>query len=70
VDDKTLQQQTKSNSMQNFQYGFDDKFGVTLIERMGNNRDIFNRIFEDKDFGELVKTWMLKKVYDRIRTEA
>jgi type I restriction enzyme, R subunit len=70
VDDITLQQQAKSNSMENFKYGFDDKFGTTLIERMDNNQDIFNRIFEDKDFGELVKTWMLKKVYDRIRTEA
>lgn len=70
VNDIILQSQAKSNSIDNFKYGFEDKFGTTLIERMENNQDIFNRIFEDKEFGDLVKKWMLKKVYERIRAES
>ena len=61
-----LSLQAKSNSMDNFKFGFDDMFMDTLIGRMEQNQDIFAKMMDDKDFGEIVKTYMLKKVYNRL----
>ncbi|BAY76517.1 type I restriction-modification system R subunit [Nostoc linckia NIES-25] len=69
VQDKTLSQQAKSNSIQNFKYGFEDVFLTKLIERMDLNQDIFTKIIDFKDFGEVVKDWMLRKVYTRLTQE-
>jgi type I restriction enzyme R subunit len=66
IQNESLSQQAKSNSIQNFKYGFDDVFLTTLIERMEDNQDIFTKIIDDPEFGDAVKDWMLKKVYDRL----
>ena len=66
IQNESLSQQAKSNSIQNFKYGFDDVFLTTLIERMEDNQDIFTKIIDDPEFGDVVKAWMLKKVYDRL----
>lgn len=66
IRNESLSQQAKSNSIQNFKYGFEDIFLTTLIERMEDNQDIFTKIIDDQDFGEAVKEWMLRKVYDRL----
>lgn len=66
IQNESLSQQAKSNSIQNFKYGFDDVFLTTLIERMEDNQDIFTKIIDDPEFGNAVKAWMLKKVYDRL----
>ncbi|MFN5729037.1 MAG: type I restriction endonuclease subunit R, partial [Pseudanabaena sp.] len=67
IQNVSLSQQAKSNSIQNFKYGFDDIFLATLIERMDNNQDIFTKIIDDLEFGDAVKDWMLKKVYNRLQ---
>jgi type I restriction enzyme R subunit len=67
---ESLSQQAKSNSIQNFKYGFDDVFLTTLIERMEDNQDIFTKIIDDPEFGNAVKAWMLKKVYDRLTEQS
>jgi type I restriction enzyme R subunit len=67
IQNVSLSQQAKSNSIQNFKYGFDDVFLATLIERMDNNQDIFTKIIDDLEFGDAVKDWMLKKVYNRLQ---
>ena len=41
-----------------------------LIERMDQNQDIFDKIIENKSFGNLVKELMLKKVYNKINEDA
>jgi len=66
VQDQALSQQAKSNSIQNFKYGFEDTFLTKLIERMDLNQDIFTKIIDDKEFGEVVRDWMLRKVYNRL----
>lgn len=66
IQNESLSQQAQSNSIQNFKYGFDDIFLTTLIERMEDNQDIFTKIIDDVEFGDAVKAWMLKKVYDRL----
>ena len=62
----TLAEQAKSNTMENFKFGFDDAFMDKLIGRMEQNQDIFSKMMDDKDFGGLVKNYMLKKVYERL----
>jgi type I restriction enzyme R subunit len=66
VQDEILSQQAKSNSIQNFKYGFEDIFLTKLIERMDLNQDIFAKIIDDKEFGGAVKDWILEKVYHRL----
>ncbi len=66
IDDETLAQQARSNSLANFKYGFEDIFLAKLIERMDLNQDIFAKIIDDVDFGDVVQEWMLKKVYSRL----
>jgi type I restriction enzyme R subunit len=69
VADAKLSQQAKNNSIANFKFGFDDVFMDKLIARMEQNQDIFGKIMDDKDFGELVKSYMLKKVYERLNKD-
>jgi type I restriction enzyme R subunit len=33
---------------------------------MEQNQDIFTKMMDDKEFGDVVKGYMLKKVYDRL----
>jgi type I restriction enzyme R subunit len=68
--DEVLSQQAKSNSIENFKYGFEDVFLTKLIERMDFNQDIFTKIIDDKEFSEAVRNWMLRKVYNRLTQEA
>ncbi|MCH8905376.1 MAG: type I restriction endonuclease subunit R, partial [Bacteroidetes bacterium] len=69
VDDEKLSEQAQSNTIANFKFGFDDVFMEKLIDRMEQNQDIFGKIMDDKEFGALVKGYMLKKVYKRLRKE-
>jgi type I restriction enzyme R subunit len=64
--DTKLQEQAKNNPIENFKFGFDDLFMDKLIARMEQNQDIFTKMMDDKEFGGLVKGYMLKKVYDRL----
>lgn len=66
VSDQKLSEQAKNNSMANFKFGFEDVFMDKLIGRMDQNQDIFSKMMDDKDFGNLVKDYMLKKVFDRL----
>jgi type I restriction enzyme R subunit len=67
VNDEGLSQQAKSNTIDNFKFGFDDVFMDKLISRMEQNQDIFAKMMDDNEFGGLVRDYMLKKVYDRLR---
>lgn len=64
--DTKLGEQAKSNSMANFKFGFDDVFFDKVIGRMEQNQDIFTKLMDDKEFGGLVRDYMLKKVYNRL----
>lgn len=66
VTDEKMIFQATNNSIDNFKYGFEERFIEKLIDRMDQNQEIFTKVLDDKDFGEIVKTWMLKKVYNRI----
>ena len=67
-EDKKLKASAEVNSIENFKFGFDEQFMNKLIERMEQNEDIFSKINDDKDFGSVVKDYMLNKVYNRFKT--
>jgi type I restriction enzyme R subunit len=58
--------QAKNNTEENFKYGFDEIFSEKLIDRREQNEEIFTNIFNDKDFGEIVKSYIRKKVYQKL----
>lgn len=61
-----LKEQAQNNPMENFKFGFEELFLDKLIARMEQNQDIFTKMMDDKEFGDVVKGYMLKKVYDRL----
>ena len=69
VMDEKLGVQAKTNTIDNFKYGFEDVFISKLVDRMDQNQDIFNKIMEDKAFAAVVKDYLLKKVYDRLNKD-
>ena len=66
VADIKLQEQAKNNPIENFKFGFEEMFMDKLIGRMEQNQDIFGKMMDDKDFGGIVREYMLKKVYHRL----
>lgn len=66
IEDETLQAQAKVNKMDTFKYAFNDKFIEKLVERMDQNQEIFEKIFDDELFGGLVKKLMMKRVYEKM----
>ncbi|MDD3687224.1 MAG: type I restriction endonuclease subunit R, partial [Bacteroidales bacterium] len=66
VADQKLSEQAKTNSIENFKFGFDDIFMDKLIGRMEQNQDIFTKMMDDKDFGGLVRDYLLRRVYEQL----
>ncbi|NUQ23727.1 MAG: type I restriction endonuclease subunit R [Saprospiraceae bacterium] len=66
MEDETLQLQAKVNKIDTFKYAFNDKFIDKLIARMDQNQEIFEKILEDKAFGDLVKELMMARIYRRL----
>lgn len=65
VADDRLMEQAKSNTLDNFKFGFEEALMDKLIGRMEQNQDIFSKMMDDKDFGAIVRNYMIKKVYKR-----
>ena len=66
LEDESLQTQAKVNKLDTFKFAFDDKFIDKLISRMDQNQEIFEKILEDKDYGNLVKELMMKRIYRKL----
>lgn len=67
VNNEKLSKQAKSNTMENFKFGFEDVFLNTVISNMGKNKEIFTKIMDDTEFSNVVKLLMMEKVYERLR---
>lgn len=65
----TLAAQARTNTLENFAYGFDDVFMNTLIDRMDQNQDIFSRIMDDPAFSKVVREYLRRKVYKNLNEE-
>jgi type I restriction enzyme R subunit len=66
LEDEKLQKQAKVNKMDTFKYAFEDIFIEKLIGRMDQNQEIFEKVLEDKEFGDLIKELMIKKIYRKL----
>jgi type I restriction enzyme R subunit len=66
VADERLAAQAKSNTIENFKFGFKEAAIDKFISRMDQNQDIFARMMDDQDFSGLVMDYLLKKVYGRL----
>jgi type I restriction enzyme R subunit len=66
VSDERLASQAKSNTIENFKFGFKEVALDKFISRMDQNQDIFARMMDDQDFSGLVMDYLLKKVYNRL----
>lgn len=66
MEDETLQTQARVNKIDTFKFAFNDKFIDKLIGRIDQNKEIFEKIIEDKMFGDLVKELMMKKIYKKL----
>ena len=60
-----LKLRAQSNPIENFKYAFEEIFIQTLIDRMKDNDDIFDKVMGDSEFRDDIKGWMTKKVYER-----
>jgi len=60
-----LKLRAQSNPIENFKYAFDEVFIQTLIDRMKDNEEIFDKIMENNDFKNDVKEMMTKRIYER-----
>ena len=68
-ENKELKMRAQNNPIENFKYAFEEVFVQTLIDRMSDNEEIFDKIMEDSDFKTDVKEWMTKKIYERFNKE-
>ncbi len=66
LEDEQLKSQAQVNQLDTFKYVFNEKFIDKLIERMDQNQEIFEKILEDKAFGDLVKELIMKKIYKKL----
>ena len=66
IADEQLSAQAKSNTIDNFKFGFKEAALDKFINRMDQNQDIFARMMDDQDFNGLVMDYLLKKVYNRL----
>ena len=73
MQNQTLQTQAKANSIDTFKYPFDEQFMNVIIERMEQNRQLFEKMMgneKNEEFGGVVRTWMRNKVYARMNAAA
>ena len=66
MQDAKLQTQARVNKLDTFKYAFEEIFIDKLIDRMDQNQEIFQKIFEDQSFGGLVKELLMKKIFERL----
>ncbi len=68
LDNEDLAIKARSNSIENFKYGFGDTLDKIFVERMDQNMDIFQNILNDNKFKEIVENYFLNRVYTRFNS--
>jgi len=67
MDNETLQDAARVNTLENFQYVFDRLLEGLFIDRMEGNEEIFDRIMQDKQFRGLAASYLVREVYEKLR---
>lgn len=66
VSNERLASQAKSNTKDNFKFGFNEVALDMFISRMDQNQEIFTRMMDDKEFNGLVMNYLMERVYKRL----
>lgn len=69
VADSHLRQAALANTQENFGYVFYKALESIFIDRMEQNEDITAKFMNEEKFREIVSQYLLKQVYDKIRSE-
>ena len=64
-ENEDLKTRALNNPIENFKYAFEEVFVQTLIDRMTDNQEIFDKIMLNSDFKGEVKEWLTRKIYNR-----
>jgi type I restriction enzyme R subunit len=64
--DAELREQARANELDNFRFGFDQKFEAAVIDRHGANEELFKKIMDDARFNAAVRELLLPAVYARL----
>jgi type I restriction enzyme, R subunit len=67
VQDQDLANQAKSNTVDNFRYGFDDVVITKWIERMDQNQEFFKNIMDNELVSGMIYEYVMREVYRRLR---
>lgn len=70
ITDQALADQARSNTVENFKYGFDDMVLTKWIERMDLNQEFFKNIMDNDKLSAMVNQYLMKEVYNRLRAGA
>lgn len=69
VSDTYLREAATANTMENFGYAFRKQLESLFINRMDQNEEITAKFMNEKEFQDTVGKYLLKTVYDQIRSE-
>ena len=69
VADAEIRQVALANTLEGFGYVFKEALEGLFIDRMEQNEEITAKFLNEKEFKDLVSQHLLKKVYDKIRSE-
>jgi len=67
--DESLRQAAAANTIDNFRFVFEKALEGLFIDRMEQNEDLFARYMNDAEFQRIVKEYLLRDIYTRIRED-
>ena len=67
--DEQLVDEARANPIENFRLVFSDAFIKSIVGRMDDNADIFQRILDDSTFQTVVMDHYLQRVFERARAD-
>ena len=65
--DENLRTQAMNNSKEHFKFPFNEAFMGVVVDRMIQNKEFCERVLDDENFGNVVKTMLSGYVYERLR---
>jgi type I restriction enzyme, R subunit len=69
AEDQELQEQAQANEIDNFRFGFEQKFEAAVIDRQFANEALFKKIMDDPEFSSAIRDLLVRRVYERLIEE-
>jgi type I restriction enzyme R subunit len=68
LNDEKVRDAAHANSFDNFGFVFNKKIEDLFVDRMEQNENLTAKFLNDKDFKQVVSAYLMKEVYDQIRS--